>query len=195
MTPLSSTDSPWTQLNNRQLNRVVVIVVDAKPGKPTGLDQTARRPSISTVLEASATNPMENYSFDTVNALRLFIEEQNKAMDDFRLRKERCDNMAVKLCVSDSNKAACENDRRNQCYETFKASDNFRPPNPKYYEIHVQFEAIKDPEKRQRLANISTALQLPPEDIDLLINAAGEILNEAPAYQQLLKDLQASPAQ
>ena len=56
---------------------MVFIIVDAKPRGEPSLDESAHPPGIFTVLNAAATNPMENYSTDTVEMARLFINRWN----------------------------------------------------------------------------------------------------------------------
>lgn len=187
---ISSTDPPWHVLDKKQVERVAVIVVDAKPASPGTMDQSSRRPLFTTVLVASATNPIDNYSFDTVESLRLFIEEQRKALKDYQTRKSNCDKVASELC-RESSSHSCRQDRQQQCYVALNATEAFRPRVPKYYEIHVQFEAIKDPAERAALEAIPTTLQLPTEDIHRLEQAVGKILDHSQDYQDLLADLRA----
>ena len=187
---LSSTDSPWHVLDKKQVERVAMIVVDAKSGSLGAIDQSSRRPLFTTVLEASATNPIDNYSFDTIESLRLFIEEQRKALEDYKTRKSDCDNLAAELCQGSSGHS-CQQDHQQQCYVALNATDAFRPRVPKYYEIHVQFGAINDPAERSALEAIPTTLQLPDVDIQRLEQAAGEILDHSQVYQNLLTDLKA----
>jgi hypothetical protein len=188
---LSSTDSPWHVLDKKQVERVAVIVVDAKSGSQAAIDQSSRRPLFTTVLEASATNPIDNYSFDTIESLRLFIQEQQKALQDYQTRKSDCDNLKAELCQGSSDRS-CQKNRQQQCYIALNATDEFRPRVPKYYEIHVQFEAIKDPGERATLEAIPTTLQLPNEDIQRLEQAGGEALDQSQVYQDLLADLRAN---
>lgn len=183
---ISSTDSPWHVLDKKEVERVAVIVVDAKPASPGTIDQSSRRPLFMTVLVASATNPINNYSFDTVESLRLFFEEQRKALKDYQARKSDCDKLAAELCRGSNG---CQQDRQQQCYVALNATDAFRPRIPKYYEIHVQFEAIKDLEERAALEAIPTTLQLPSADINRIEQAAEKILDQSPDYQDLLADL------
>jgi NTE family protein len=187
---LSSTDSPWHVLDKKQVERVAVIVVDAKSANLATIDQSSRRPLFTTVLEASATNPIDNYSFDTVESLRLFVEEQRKALEDYQSRKSDCDSLAAELCRGSISRS-CQQDRQQQCYGALNATDEFRPRVPKYYEIHVQFEAIKDPAERVALEAIPTTLQLPNEDIRRLEQTGGKILDQSQVYQDLLADLKA----
>lgn len=187
---LTSTDSPWSLLNRKSVQRIAVIVVDAKTPNEAAIDRSPRRPMFTTVLEASATNPMANYSFDTVESLRWFIEEQNKASEDYEARRKYCGDLAGKYCQT-SNESSCQQERRNECYRAFNATDEFRPRIPQYYEIHVQFEAIKSPADRLAAESIPTSLELPKRDTELLERVSREVLQGSEQYQKLLSDVRA----
>jgi NTE family protein len=187
---LTSTDSAWTVLNKMAVQRIAVIVVDAKVNNRVTVDQSSRRPLFPTVVDAAATNPMNNYSFDTVELLRGFMENQQKALEDYRTRRANCDRLAIDLC-GQSSPSDCQQDRQKECYDTFNATDRFRPHVPKYYEIRVQFEAIKDPAERAAVEAIPTNLELPKEDLQMLRRVSREVLDQSPDYKKLLADLRA----
>jgi NTE family protein len=187
---LTTTDSPWSVLNRKSIQRIAVIVVDAKTPNEKAIDTSSRRPIFTTVLEASATNPMANYSFDTVESLRLFMEEQEKTAQDFDTRRKYCDGLAGELCQT-SKEHSCQQDRQSECYRMFNATDQFRPPVPEYYEVHVQFEAIKNPADRLAAESMPTSLELPERDVELLERVAREILEGSDQYQKLLAALKA----
>jgi NTE family protein len=63
---------------------------------------------------------------------------------------------------------------------------------PKVYFIRVDFHSTPDAAERAYFDAIPTSLHLPAETVDHLIQAAGRLLREAPAYRELLKDLEAS---
>lgn len=73
------------RINNsdKPIKRLVIIVVDAKPRAPASADLSARPPGIFTVLNAAATNPMENYSADTVELTRLKFDQWDKDARQF----------------------------------------------------------------------------------------------------------------
>jgi hypothetical protein len=61
----------------QKIDCIVFIAVDSKPRGEASLDSSAHPPRITTVLKASATNPMENYSTDTFEMARLFVSRWN----------------------------------------------------------------------------------------------------------------------
>jgi NTE family protein len=176
------------------VKRIVVIIVDAKPHEKPTLDESARPPNLISVLNASATNPMENYSAETVDLVREDFEQWDGAARNFDLRQqrvaERCDQLSKEMCASSRSKD-CEATHRTQCRATFYPPDTDRPVHPKLYRIHVRFRSIKDPELRAQLESTPTRLQLPRRDVDALIHAGNELLRSSEAYQTLLRDLEA----
>jgi NTE family protein len=57
------------------------------------------------------------------------------------------------------------------------------------YFILLDFDGIQDPERRIALNQIPTSFNLSDEQVDLLIDAGGELLRTNPEYQRLLHDL------
>ena len=57
------------------------------------------------------------------------------------------------------------------------------------YFILLDFDGIHDPERRKALNQIPTSFNLSDEQVDLLIEAGGELLRTNPEYQRLLTDL------
>ncbi len=62
-----------------------------------------------------------------------------------------------------------------------------RPVEP--YFILLDFDGIQDHERRSVLNQIPTSFDLSDEQVDLLIDAGGELLRTNPEYQRLLNDL------
>ncbi len=193
---ITSNDPNWSLLNKanlRQVRRLAVIVVDAKPEEEPKLDRCARPPNIYSVLNAAATNPMENYSSDSVELLRQQFGRWAQAEGNFTKRRvqatKRCDDFASQLCGSSRVRAKCEAQLRTKCYAIFRETEAYRPPSPTLYRIHVRLEAIKDPDLRKRLQGIRTSLQLSSEEVDSLIAAAATLLEQSDDYQRLVHDL------
>ena len=190
---LTSGDSSWSllpELDNRQLQRIAVIVVDAKGADDHSLDHSARRPNLVNVLNEAATNPMENYSSDTIELLRQGFSEWEAAETDYETNVKQCKQLAASTCSGMKGSSDCKSLRVKQCYNAFHA--NVPPPQPKLYRMHVRLDAESDPDKRRRLLEIPTSLELSKEDVELLIREGGELLARSPAYSQLLVDLRAN---
>ncbi|GAB3017969.1 patatin-like phospholipase family protein [Bowmanella dokdonensis] len=63
------------RFNQEKISKFVVIVVDAATDPTTDLDQSASVPGFVTSILTAATKPLDNYSFDTLSALRLAVRE------------------------------------------------------------------------------------------------------------------------
>ena len=178
---IETSDVDWNLIDmaqRKEVDRLVVIVVDAKPGGESPLDRTPAHPWVTDVLQASATNPMENYSAETVEAVRKQFREWDNARADYRMARRACRDLGPRDAAW-----------RKRCYEAFSASDADAPAHPELYRIHVRFEAVADAELRARLQSIPTALELSSADVDRLIDAAGALLDRSADYQRLLRDL------
>jgi hypothetical protein len=57
------------------------------------------------------------------------------------------------------------------------------------YAIHLAFENLEDPEEQHFFQNVSTALALPEETVDKLIEVGGRLLYKNKEFQRLVKDL------
>ncbi len=57
------------------------------------------------------------------------------------------------------------------------------------YLILLDFDGIQDPERRSALNQIPTSFDLNDEQVDLLIDAGGELLRTNPEFQRLLNDI------
>lgn len=194
---ITSNDSPWSvfnKVNPRQfedpdkIERVVVIVVDAKPRSRPELDEKAKPPGLISVLAAAASRPVSNYSTDSVELLRGPFREWDKVAGDYEFQGPLCDDLAEGACreSSDSN---CQRDSVAMCRELFALTDADRPPHPDLYRIHIRFDAVRDPDLRRELQEIPTTLQLPRDTVNELIQVAGTLLEQSEQFQQLKRDL------
>ena len=177
------------KVNLRRIKRLVVIVVDAKPHSDACADRSARPPGVYAVLNAAATDPMENYSSDTVERFRLQFEEWDKAACDFETRRSGCDALATQECAHAHKSAACADGQRARCYERLRARDGDRPPHPSLYLMHVRFAAIPDSEVKQRLQAVDTRLQLPDDQVNLLITWGHRLVADSCDYRRLVAEI------
>jgi hypothetical protein len=54
------------QEDRREIDKLVVIVVNAATSPDTNMDQSAAVPGLNEVITSAATVPMDNYSVDSV---------------------------------------------------------------------------------------------------------------------------------
>jgi len=175
------------RLNRHQIERLVIIVVDAKPHADLAADESARPPSIYTVLNAAATNPMENYSSDSVDLARISVDDWNRGKCEVQSRRAACESLADRLCAGtrDPNCAAA---RRAACLAEFNVSDG--QPQLPIYLIHVRFESIPNSDAKARLQAVDTRLQLSKDQVDLLVSWGHRLLTQSRTYQRLVDDLE-----
>jgi hypothetical protein len=66
------------------------------------------------------------------------------------------------------------------------------PPVLAFYRSHVRFEA--DPEEREALRAVGTRLELPREEVEMLVRAGARILGRSEDFRRLTDDLGATRA-
>ncbi len=159
--------------------RVILIIVDAKPADDLSHDRKERIPRLMTVLTNAASKPLRNYTVKSVQEFALRFQANEAGGKNFAVIKSLCDRVYA------------ENGEREKCYDQYESplGGVLKPPYPDLYLIHVQFDAIRNPELREKLGQIATDLQLKKDEVDLVIEAAGTILGESPAFQRLMTDL------
>ncbi len=167
----------------------MVIVVDAKPGGEPVFDRKPNPPGLISVLSTAASLPVANYSSDTVELLRQHFSEWDRAALNYAGQRRLCREIAERECRRSRSPETCQTGRITQCYEDFRVTDANRPPHPKLYRLHVRFDTIQDDQLRRRLQAIPTKLQLPAKDVELLIEAASLIIEQSPAFKNLIDDL------
>jgi NTE family protein len=164
-----STNHPWSvlqRMNQKKIDKLVVIVVNAATNPATGRDQSAKVPGLIDTLTTAATVPLDNYSFDSVELLSKTVEEFDT---DARL-------------VGDCNKLSAR--KGEQCALRLPA-----PHQVELYPIQVAFEYIASSEERNWFKNLPTTFELPRETIDKLRAVGRRLLSEDPQFQNLMKTL------
>jgi NTE family protein len=167
---LTTTDSPWSLLgmiNQEQIRKVVLIVVNAKTDPDSDLDRKRSTPNLKEVLMAVATEPMSNYSFDTV---ALLVDSVNRWQEDEKARQD-CEEVLLEACPG--------------------AEIPSGPlPTIDFYPVIIGFDNLADPKERDFFKNLPTSFTLPAETVDRLIAVGGKLLMESKNFQRLLNDLQ-----
>jgi len=187
-------DTPWSQadrLLDGTIRRLVVVIVDAKAKRDFKGDLKPKPPGAATSVRVAATRPLANYSYETVDLVRKGMKNLAKGTENYNEKRAACEMHATKMCAQRSKRNQCHSEVIGSCFRAFRVTDADRPPNLDLYMVHVSFESIDDVSRRQRLQTIPTTLQLPKEDVDLLIESAPELVNQAPDFQRLMRDLAA----
>lgn len=171
------------------IKKLVIIMVDAKSETYFKGDLKARPPGVISSTYAIATRPLDTYSYETTNFIKRDVRDARNAMDQQQRIKNTCHDHARSLCEQVEMGAGCYETVSSSCLSNFGVSDADPPLDFDIYLVHVSFDSIEDPTRRERFQTIPTTLELPPEQIDSLIEVAPELLREDPEFSLLLKDL------
>jgi len=177
------------ELDEGSVKKLVIILVDAKPKTWFKGDLKAKPPGLVTSVETAASRPLANYSYETVNLLKRDIRDERLAAEDRQRIRKGCFDLADTLCEPGDADDACKGKVSRSCLEKLGVTGDSPSTGSAVYLVHVSFELIDDPARRQSFQSIPTSLQLPREDIDRLIEVAPELMNEDPEFHALLRDL------
>lgn len=154
------------QVGFDHIRRIVLIVVDAHSSPPTDWDKKEVPPGFIVQLLQSASVPIQKYSFETVETM-----------------KDRADLMLMKRDLEISHA---------QLAGLSKSEAEASVPTHTLDVISVSFDHIRDPEERDYLMNLPTTFALPPQAIDRLRAAAGQLLQESNDYEALVRSFNGS---
>jgi NTE family protein len=146
-----------------RLDRVAVIVVNARSAPRTDWDRSESPPGIVAQVLQSASVPIDRNSYELIQVMRDTAE---------RWEAQR------QLLVA-----------RQQLAGATAAEINARIRRIGAFTIDVSLEAIDDRAERDYFMELPTSFALPPEAIDRLRELAGRLLRESLDYQRLLEDL------
>lgn len=166
---IASTNHPWSvlqRMNKKQVNKLVVLVVNAATNPATARDQSASVPGLIDTLTTAATVPLDNYSFDTIELLQKTLGEFNA---DARL-VEGCNRLSAA--------------KGGQCALRLPV-----PHQVDLYPIQVAFDYLESREERSWFKNLPTNFELPRATVDKLRAVGRRLLGEDPQFQNLLKAL------
>ena len=153
--------------NLAKASKVIFIVVDSKAGEPATYNKSESAPGLADVAFKTATTSMDNFSAETIE----FLRDRQRELDQARQDIEVCKQLA----------------------RTPSDCPSFAAP-AEIEVVDVNLEAIADPARRTQLLSIGTNFSLPSTDVDLLIAAASDLLDQNPAFQKLLAALRPATA-
>jgi NTE family protein len=151
--------------NQGEIEKFVLIVVNAHTLDKDTISQDESPPGLRTVASKTATVAMEHYSMETVEAVKDLRDARKKAQN---------------------NIASCQK-KLDQCPGS--------PQLPKFaseidpYVIEVDFEAISDPDKRKYFLSLPTSFALEKDQVQALINVGPQLLNESPDFLAFIESL------
>lgn len=169
---LGSTDVAWSvlqKINNREVDRIVLITVNARPGSQRPWNDRSNAPLLPGVFTVVSGTPLRNYSFDTVQLAEEYAKSEKRAQSTLQ---------------------ACKDILAEECPEATFPGGDLHPIT--VYSIEVNFDAVEDRDERQYLKTLGTTFSLPDEAVDRLRRAAREVLIHSEDYQRLLEELPAT---
>lgn len=151
--------------NQGEIEKFVLIVVNARTSDKDTMSQDESPPGVLTVASKTATVAMEHYSVETIEAV--------KDLRDARVKAQK-------------NITACQK-KLDQCPGT--------PQLPKFpteidpYVIEVDFEAISDPDRRKYFLSLPTSFALEKDQVQALIDVGPQLLNKSPDFLAFIESL------
>jgi NTE family protein len=159
------------RINFGEIEKLVIIAVNARTAPSEGLDTRARPPGLLAVAYKTATISLDNYSFETVEMMRELAGERERAQ---RVLED--------------------------CQQEIDARCPGSPPLPplagghmKPYVIELNFDGVTDPAERECFLSLPTNFALSQHQVTALIEVAAELLDAHPKFQELLQELGKSP--
>ena len=165
---MQSPEPPYSiqrMINNEVIEKLVIIVVNAATYEEPQRDQTDGVPNIFDLLVASATIPLSNYTYDTLQMIRHRIDDINSAV---RIR-EQCNSLMAK----------------NGC--PTRLPDNLYTVD--LYLSHLTFDAIRDDGLRHQFRSLPTNFNLDSEAVDQLRGMGATLLRQTESFRQLMGEI------
>lgn len=166
---IAGLDNSWSvlrRINLKEVDKLVVIVVNAATNPPTARDKTPAVPGVLETVSTVASIPLDNYSFDTLELLRATVSEFN---EETRL---------ISGCkqLSEGKGAQC-------------ALDIPTPHQVEFFSVEVAFEYIESAQDRSWFKSLPTTFKLPRETVDRLRAVGRQLLSEDPQFKKLMQSV------
>lgn len=152
-------------INSGEIRKLLVITVSAGTESLLRYDKVESNPGTIATFSTVANTPLGNYSFDTLNLLRTTF-----AMNTLR----------------DSLPDQCLDAARATCPDVKIPGSGQK--HPAYYPVVIGFSSVKDPELRRRLNDIGTNFSITGAQLQDLITAGAQLLQQSDDFQQFLQD-------
>ncbi len=150
-----------------QIERMVVIVVNATSTPKTDWAQKEDGPSTLSIMVKASGVPIDRYSMEQIDLLR---DTESR----WRMMRTLKDNPAIKRTPRNSKNPAIQYVRNS--------------PNVTLYTVNVSFAGVPDAQERAYLNQLPTSFVLEDEAVDRLRAGAQAALLNSPDFQMLIKD-------
>ena len=165
---LSSDDSSWSMLakiDQRAVNRIVVISANAKTKARPDWDRRQAAPGLLSVLGLVTSGPMDNYSFDTVQLIR----------DFFTMKAQQ---------------ARSSNSCREVLQDACKKGDILPVvAHVDWHPFELSFDSLEDDALRECMESLPTTFALPKATVTLVRQVARELLEASAEFRTLMTAL------
>lgn len=152
-------------ITNNKIEKLIIIVVNAKTDDQDSLSLDPVPPGLPEVAYKTTTIALDNYSFESIETMRDFTKQRKQTQTTLAV----CNNK-LKEC---------------QSKELFpELSGNIEP-----VFIELNFERLSDRQQAEHLLSLPTSFSLSKEDIDQLIDAGSQLLDQSTAFQLLIQEL------
>jgi predicted acylesterase/phospholipase RssA len=166
---LVSNDSPWSlvnKINNGDVEKVLVISVNAKTRASKQWNKRQNAPGLLKVLKTSGNTPLAHYSFESVDRIRGEARSQNQLQ---------------------STVESCRGILHDSCPEAEFPVPPLRRVS--FHAVEINFEALKDLDQREFFQNLPTNFQLDRPVVDCLRGVAGTLLATSRSMNEFLDGL------
>ena len=149
------------------VQRIVVIVVNARSAPRTEWDKSESPPGLISQLLQSASVPIDRYSFETIEMMK----------DRLQIYAWRRELLIAQARLAGASQAEAE------------ARTSKVLPKLDLHAVSVSFDDIPDPKERDYFMDLPTSFVLPAEAVDRLRDVAGRLMRQSPDYQGMLRAL------
>ncbi|MGH7255363.1 MAG: patatin-like phospholipase family protein, partial [Nitrospirales bacterium] len=159
-----------TKLNNREITKLVIIVVNAATDPQEKLSRRESPPDLPTVAYKTSTVSMDNYSVESIALITEHLKQRLQAQKDL----EGCRRHLARTCPAAPSLPTLGT-----------ALD------PYVMEVSFQGAATLDGEDPAYYLNLPTSFRLEAEQVERLVHVGPKLLRALPQYQCLLAVLEA----
>jgi NTE family protein len=150
------------------VRRIAIFVVNARSNPSTDWDQSEWPPGDLQIILKAAGVPIDRYSYEAVELLK-----------DMVARWQLARELRSSGAFANAGNSALARTAANV-------------PNIDIFPIEISFEALHDADERAYLMNLTTSFALPPEAVDRLRAAAGQVVRESADFQALVRAMGAT---
>jgi NTE family protein len=154
------------KINNGAIKRMLVIVVNAKTEPQQTFDRDESPPGLVTVGLKTCTVSMDNYSFETVEAIKRLFAERIEVQENIE---------------------ACQRKLDEHCRDGYKLPE-LAGGKMKLYVADISFDNMTDFDEKTFLKHLPTTFHLEKDQVERLIRAGQLLLKEDPEFRAFMEE-------